>query len=909
MPPQARASVSRLSVMLMALSAGTLMPMELTQAEPPAAAAETPAPPDENPAMDALAPAVKQMLAEPYLSEDERRALRLKHGVWTAADLASSPQTRAYAAVTRGDYLDPVLNDETVSPLLRAEAMIRRGELEEAITLVAGDESPRARRLRVEALWSLGRYADVRAEATKLITDNAWSRGGDAEAIADGARAVSLLTRVRDAKEAKAGENASSFRSLMGLLARAREQGDRLSWSARLGEAKLLDEKDNLPEAAPALQQALTFNPSSAEAWGLAGYFAVEQFNLEQAELVAQRLDAIAAGVDVSTADAATLAPSYHGAIVRAQARLRASDGPGAADAIAAVLSKYPRSRELLALQAAASAAKFEENRTTELLKAFEAISPGSAEAHLQVGRVLSSERQYAEAAEYLEEAARRAPSWADPYTELGLLEVQSGRDDRALAALEKAVALDPFNTRAGNSLKLVQELRTFASIESDHFIVRYKPGVDEVLAQEMPPLLEEMFLRVTGAEAGGIQYEPPGKTVIELMPDHHWFSVRITGMPKVHTIAASTGPVVAMEVPKDGPGHLVGPYDWLRVVRHEFTHTVTLSRTRNRLPHWFTEAAAVYLEDAPREDSTCQLLARALETGGLFNLDDINTAFVRPKKQTDRAQAYAQGHWMYEYIVTRWGPKAPLDLMDRYAAGERESEAMSSVLGVTREQFLEQFKAWAAGQLIVWGINPPEGTPSVRELLQREADAAKTAGSEPAGAPTKELVDRWLAEFPTHPEVLKLAVAYEMERTGGRPDAAMVPLLERFAKARPIDSMSQKLLARYYLDQKDGPDARAAIPHLEFLDVREQHSASYAMELARSYAAVGDWTNAWAKARRATRVDPFNPAARELAASVALKRSDIPAAEQQIIVLTKLEPDREIHRKRLEAIRAKKGS
>lgn len=908
MPRRARACCSWMTAALTLLAA----PWSPILAEPPGPATPPPETPvvaaQESSASAALAPAVKRLLEEPYLTEAERRELRLKHGVWTPADLDTA-QARARAALVRGDYLDPALSDESVAPGLRAEALIVRGEIEAALQLIEGDESPRGRRLRAEALWALGRYDEVRAEASKLLDDDAWARGDDADAIVDGVRALSLLTRVRDPKDARAGENASSFRSLMGLLARARDEVDRYSWSARLGEARLLDEKDNLPEAGPALQQALMFNPGSAEGWALAGYFAVEQFNLEQAELVAQRLDAMAMGVDVSSADPATLEPSYHGAIVRAQARLRGSDGQGAVDALRAVAARYPGSREVLALRAAAAAAIFDDTLTAELMGRFNGLSPGSAEAHLVVGRVLSSERQYAEAARYLEEASRRAPAWADPYIELGLLEVQAGRDDRARAALEKAVELDPFNTRAGNSLKLVRELGTFEEIESAHFIVRYKPGVDAVLAREMPALLEEMFERVTGAEAGGIQYEPPGKTVIELMPDHHWFSVRITGMPRVHTIAASTGPVVAMEAPREGPGHLVGPYDWLRVVRHEFTHTVTLARTRNRLPHWFTEAAAVYLEDAPRDDSTCQLLARALETGTLFDLDDINTAFVRPEKQTDRSQAYAQGHWMYEYIVERWGAKAPLDLMDRYAAGERESAAMQTVLGVTREQFLEQFKEWAGGQLIEWGINPPEGTPNVRELLRREAEAARAEGREAAETPTKALVDAWLAEFPQHPEVLKLAVAFELERAGGRADEAMVPLLERYAAARSTDSMPHKLLARYFLDREGGPDAARAIPHLEFLDVREQHSASYAMELSRSYAAMGDWTNAWARALRATRVDPYNPAARELAASVALKRSDLPAAEHQIIALTELEPDREIHRRRLEAVRARMGS
>lgn len=874
-------------------------------AEPPAAA-ERDQPDGPEADSRTLAPAVKRLLDEPYLTETEKRDLRLKHGVWTAADL-DTPQARARAALIRGDYLDPALSDEGVAATVRAEAMIRRGELERAVSLLKGDESPRARRLRVEALWSLARYGDVQAEAAKFLADDGWARGGDAEAIVDGVRALSLLTRVRDPKEG--GDNASSFRSLMGLLARARDEADRFSWSARLAEARLLDEKDNLPEAGPALQQALLFNPSSAEGWALAGEFAVEQFNLEQAERVAERLDALAAGVDPASAEPAGVPPSYFGVMVRARAKLRASDGPGAAAALDAVLPRYPEARELLALRAAASAALFDENGTARLLGEYDRLSPGSAEPYLEVGRVLASERQYAEAAGFLEEALRRAPAWPDPYTELGLLEVQSGRDDRALAALEKAVALDPFNTRAGNSLKLVRELRTFSEIESEHFIVRYKPGVDEVLAEEMPPLLEAMHARVTGAEAGGIQFEPPGKTVIELMPDHHWFSVRITGMPQVHTIAASTGPVVAMESPKEGPGHLVGPYDWLRVVRHEYTHTVTLARTRNRLPHWFTEAAAVYLEDAPREDSTCQILARAVETGTLFDLDAINTAFVRPVKPTDRAQAYAQGHWMYEYIVERWGPKAPLDLMDRYAAGDREAEAMQTVLGLSRGEFLEQFTVWARGQLIAWGLQPPEGTPNVRELLRTAGESAEASGGATVEAPTKTLVDQWLAEYPEHPEVLKLAVAYELERTGGRADDAAAPLLERLARARPVDSMPHKLLARRALDGEGGPDARAVIPHLEFLDVREQHSATYAMELARRYAAIGDWTRAWEKAQRATRVDPFNPAARELAATVALKRGDLSSAEHQVTVLTKLEPDREIHRKRLDAIRAKRGS
>jgi len=30
--------------------------------------------------------------------------------------------------------------------------------------------------------------------------------------------------------------------------------------------------------------------------------------------------------------------------------------------------------------------------------------------------------------------------------------------------------------------------------------------------------------------------------------------------------------------------------------------------------------------------------------------------AFVRPKRPTDRSLAYAQGHWMYQYMIEKWG-------------------------------------------------------------------------------------------------------------------------------------------------------------------------------------------------------------------------------------------------------------
>src|SRR5690606_11526469 len=133
--------------------------------------------------------------------------------------------------------------------------------------------------------------------------------------------------------------------------------------------------------------------------------------------------------------------------------------------------------------------------------------------------------------------------------------------------------------------------------------------------------------------------------------------------------------------------------------------HTVTLSRTNYRIPLWFTEAAAVFLENSPLDYQTAQLMTMALTQDQLFDLQEVDVAFVRPKKPSDRAQGYAQGHWMYRFMRERWGPQAPLTLMDLYAAGVREDAAMRQALGVSQEEFLSAFREWARDDARSWGM------------------------------------------------------------------------------------------------------------------------------------------------------------------------------------------------------------
>lgn len=870
-----------------------------------------------------VADAVLKLIEAPYLNDDERKDLRIFHGVWREGDL-DTPARRARAALIRGAYDDLALSDPSVVAEDRAEAAMFRGEYEAALETLKDATSLRAARIRAQSLEGLGR-ADEAAKALQPLVQSLRERPADAAELVDGVRALMIRARVRPQEEPAGGD----YHRMASLLATARDRLDRLYWPALAVEANLLWENSNTREAGAAALQGLSLCPSSAEIWLLIGRVAVDGFNFDGAEQVAARLRQL---------DAPS---SPWAACILARARLRQNDPDGADEALAPALERYPKMRPLLALRAAAAALRYDFDRAEVLAAEFDRLSPGSPDALYEIGRALAEGRQYERAADFLRRAAARAPFRAEPVAELGLMGLQSGHDQEAAEILRTAATLDPFNRRVTNSLRLVEELAGYERVESEHFIVRYKPGPDAMLAHEMATPLEAMYARVTGNGPGGIDHEPPGKTIIDLMPDARSFAVRIAGVTRIHTMAASTGPTIAMEAPREGAGQSVGTYDWLRVVRHEFTHTVTLSRTRNRIPHWFTEASAVYLEDAPRDYNTCRLLQGALESDSLFDFGEINLAFVRPKKPTDRAQAYAQGHWMYQYMVERWGDRAPLELMDCYARGLREEAAMREVLGIGLSEFMAGFKTWARGQLVEWGLALPPAVPTLGQILLAEAagddarrkglaealesaaDGAAWAGGGGGGEgadwsprlprPDAAMVDRWLERYPEHPDLLEAKVKQAMAEVSNQPTPALVPLLERYAAARPVDPLPHQMLARIYLAVKDGETVdgkgpEGAIPHLEWLDAREQNSPAYAAELARQYAALEDWPKAAAKAERATIIAPFDADYRELAATVAVQHEDYDTAIRHITALTVIEPGRQIHQRRLEAVKQRRA-
>src|SRR5262249_36316957 len=191
--------------------------------------------------------------------------------------------------------------------------------------------------------------------------------------------------------------------------------------------------------------------------------------------------------------------------------------------------------------------------------------------------------------------------------------------DDRPV--LTQAFDADRFNVRVRNALTVLQHLDHYQTEHTEHFVIRFDPETDLLLAQELGRHLESGYT----ALAKQYGYDPGGPILFELFNNHEMFSGRITALPDLHTICASTGSVVAM-----ASTHAKGverPFNWGRVIRHELVHVFNLKQTHFLCPHWLTEGLAVDNEGYPRPQEWMMLLQDRARSGHLLDLNNIDLA------------------------------------------------------------------------------------------------------------------------------------------------------------------------------------------------------------------------------------------------------------------------------------------
>ena len=777
-----------------------------------------------------------------YWAGQYRRALVTLESVKTVR-MRKVALLRGQCQVELGRYNDALgtlgeaaFADDPAMQTLRARALAEQGGYASAIAILQGEIQKHPDLIAPH--YYLGQYRESLGDVAGATAAYDWFVDGPRNYLQewighpetfDDAEQVTLLGRAIDRWATLTLGYQHEMRLhnvVLNMFVRAYDQIDQGYWPAHLAAAESFFSHDDPPSAADELEQALKANPAYPRSWVLFGKMRLGQFDFDSVD---RAVNAIRQ-VDENSVDADLL--EARNLLGQRMPRL-------AVTPLERALGRQPRNLEGLGLLAAADAMLLQNAQSVQILHRADVMAPASAVAYFEVAEQLAAMRQYDRSAAMYQIAVARAPWWTAARNGLGLLYTQSGDEDRARKVLEAAHTLDPFNYSTTNYLRLLDVMDKFARKESAHFIVMYDAGLDPIVPEYFNDYLESVY----GSVCKQFSYEPKVKTLIEVFPTQDQFAVRTTGAPWLPTVGASTGRIIALTAPRKGE-RTNGPFNFSQVLRHEFTHTVTLGATENRIAHWFTEGLAVQNERSPIRWEWVPMLYNAVSSHSLFPIDELTWAFIRPRHPIDRPLAYAQSSWICQYIEQTYGHQAILGMMEQYRLGHTEDEVFQAVLHRSESQFSDEFQRWCQAQVASWGYD--EATSKKADLLKEEGEALIRHGQ------------------------------YQLA----------LPVWEEIAKLRPMDLLPHKRLAGLY---KVCNQPEKAAGQLAILAAVELQNDVYAKATARAFANADNLEQALRWAKRAVYMDLYDPDAHQILADVEEKLGDADGVARERRVMGEL--------------------
>ena len=196
------------------------------------------------------------------------------------------------------------------------------------------------------------------------------------------------------------------------------------------------------------------------------------------------------------------------------------------------------------------------------------------------------------------------------------------------------------------------------AALESEHFVLRFDPERDGVLAE---PALEalEAGCRTIG---GWLGERTPGKVRVEIAPFAEDFE-RVSGLARQEIENAGAVGVSAFnKIVVLSPRLLARGYPWRDTLNHEYLHYLLVRASANRAPIWLQEGVARYGEarwrspdSAPLDDIDRSLVARALRENSLIPFSAMDPSLARLPSRGAVRLASAECVLAVEYLLERW--------------------------------------------------------------------------------------------------------------------------------------------------------------------------------------------------------------------------------------------------------------
>ncbi len=270
------------------------------------------------------------------------------------------------------------------------------------------------------------------------------------------------------------------------------------------------------------------------------------------------------------------------------------------------------------------------------------------------IGRVLSRNYRFAEGAEAQKKALAMDESFLDAKLQLAHDSMRLGDEETAFKLAREISEEDPYDVLAYNLTILEKQIDAMETIETEHFTIRMPANEVEIYGDRVVELLEESHAVVS--KKYGLELKD--RVLVEFFPQQQDFAIRTFGnLGGAGILGACFGSVVTMNSP-GGLAH--GKNNWEATLWHEFTHVVTLTVTKNKMPRWLSEGISVY-EEMQRDKTWGQRMTLTyrkmiLEDGDLTPISQLSSAFLNPKSGAHIMFAYYESYLVVEYLIDNYG-------------------------------------------------------------------------------------------------------------------------------------------------------------------------------------------------------------------------------------------------------------
>ena len=453
-------------------------------------------------------------------------------------------------------------------------------------------------------------------------------------------------------------------------------------WPAHLEAGRLYLEKFNQAQATQELKQAIAINPSAAEVHVALGELAAQKYQFDDAKRLAE------AALELNP----KLVSAHRLLADAMMANFKVSE---AAEKLKETSQLNPVSEETLGRLAACYLIldgrpdpADQDARVNQLVAEVIERNPRCGQFYLTLAQSLEERRRFSMSEAYFQASMDRMPQLIGSRAGLGMLYMRMGQEAEGNKLLTEAFEIDPFNVRVSNTLKVLEVLEDYETLETEHFTLKFAGKSDRILARYAAEYLEEEYPKLCKQ----LGYEVPQRSLFEFFSKarntngHGWFSARMIGLPYLGTVGACAGKIVALTSPNEQS------YNWARVLKHEFVHVINLQQTDFNIPHWFTEGLAVMNEGYPRPKVWNELLVERVGSGKLFTLDDINFGFIRPESGLDWQMAYCQSELYVEYMLERYGDDAIARLLAAYEDSLDTATVLREAFGAEQADFEEGY-------------------------------------------------------------------------------------------------------------------------------------------------------------------------------------------------------------------------